>query len=293
MVMGVYSGKVRNMFDERGNIMNEAGPGKPIRIIGMDGVPESGEQFFVVENDKKAANIALQKRSIREQQERYRIQRSTLSDFYDQVEESKKKVLRIVMKGDVGGSVEAISDMLTYLFNEECKIEVIHKAVGQISENDVLLASAAKAIVVGFNVKPDKRARETAAKQGVEIRLYNVIYNLEKDMRKALEGMLAPKIHEEFLGSGEIQQVFKVSQTGKIAGCIVNEGVFRQGAKVYIRRDGALIGEGKITDLRRFKQQVKEVITGLDCGVQISDIKDFQQGDEIECVEIIKIKQTI
>ncbi len=293
MVMGVYSGKVRNMFDERGKILDEVGPGRPVRIIGMDGVPEAGDQFFVVENDKKAANIALQKRFIREQQERYRIQRSTLTDFYNQVEESKKKVLRIVLKGDVGGSVEAISDMLTYLFSEECKIEVIHKAVGQISENDVLLASAAKAIVIGFNVKPDKRARETAIKQGVEIRSYSVIYNLEEDMRKALEGMLAPKIHEEFLGSGEIQQVFKVSQAGKIAGCIIKEGVFRQGAKIYIRRDGELIGEGKITDLKRFKKQVKEVIAGLECGVQISGVTDFQDGDEIECVEIIKMKQTI
>ncbi|MCD6417274.1 translation initiation factor IF-2 [bacterium] len=293
VVMGVYSGRVRNMFDERGNVLDEVPPGRPARVIGMDGVPEAGDQFFVVESDKQAAEIAMQKRSIREQQERYRIQHSTLSDFYKQMEESKKKVLRIVLKGDVGGSVEAISDMLTYLFSEECKIDVIHKAVGQITENDILLASASKAIVIGFNVKPDRRARETAIREGVEIRLYDVIYDLEADMRKALEGMLSPQIHEEFLGNGEILQIFKMSQVGQIAGCVVNEGVFRQGAKVYVRRNGELVGEGKITSLRRFKQQVKEVIAGLECGVQIEGVSDFAEGDEIECVEVIEIKQTI
>ena len=293
IVIGVYSGKVRNLFDERGIQVDLVLPGYPIQIIGFDGIPEAGDQFFVAENEKRAGDIAIQRRTVREQQERYRSQRTTLHDFYKQVEENKVKALRIVLKGDVGGSVEAISDMLAHLFTEEVKVEVIHKGVGPITENDVLLAKASSSIVIGFSVKPDGRARETAVKEAVEIRMYDIIYDVEEDIKKALEGMLAPQVHEEYLGTVEILKVFRVSQVGQIAGCNVKNGVVRRGARIRLRREGEVIGEGLVTDLRRFKDQVKEVIVGLECGLQMSGIKDYQAGDELECFERIEIKQTL
>ncbi len=292
-VVGVYSGKVRNLFDERGRVIKEAGPSRPVRIIGINGVPEAGDSFFVVESEKAANEISSQRRTIREQQKKYQLEKVSLQDFYQKVEEGKQKSLRIVLKGDVDGSVEAIADMLSRLGNENVKVEVIHRDVGFITENDVLLAAASGAVVIGFNSKPDSRARKTAAKEKVEIRIYNVIYDLENDIKKALEGMLEPEVHEEYLGTAEILKIFKVSGSGKIAGSIIREGIARRGANVRIIRDGDTIGEGVIVDIRRFKDQVKEIIAGFECGIMIDGFKDFQVGDELEIFEKIKIKQTL
>ncbi len=292
-VMGSYSGRVRNMFDERGNTVDEAGPSRPVQVIGSDGVPEAGDPFFVVESEKVADEIAEKRRMMRERQQKYRARRVSLQDFYRRVEAGEEKTLKIVLKGDVDGSVEAIADMLAHLSTDEVKVEIIHQGVGLINENDVLLAAAANAVVIGFNVKPDGRAREAAKREGVEIRTYQVIYDLEDDVRKALEGMLAPKIHEEYLGTAEILKVFKISQVGQVAGCIVKEGVVRLGARVRVKRDGEVIGEGVIADLRRFKDKVKEVIAGLECGILIDGVSDFQPNDELEVFERIEIKQTL
>ena len=293
VVVGVYSGKVRNMFDERGNIVKEVTPGHPVRIIGLDGVPDVGDTLMVVESEKKANEIAEQRRAIREQQEQYRAHKISLQDFYRKMQEQDEKTLRIVLKADVYGSVEAISDLLGHLGNEEVKVEIIHRGVGYITENDVLLASASNAVVIGFNTKPDARAREAAEREKVEIRTYNIIYDLESDVKKALEGMLEPEIHEEFLGRAEVLQIFKTMSSGVIVGCRVKEGVIRLGAQVRIFRNDEVIGQGTIADLRRFKDQVKEVIAGLECGVMVEGFKDIQIGDELEVFEEIKIKQTL
>ena len=293
VVVGVYSGKVRNMFDERGNIVKEVTPGHPVRIIGMDGVPDVGDTLMVVESEKKANEIAEQRRAIREQQEQYRAHKVSLQDFYRKMQEQDEKTLRIVLKADVYGSVEAISDLLGHLGNEEVKVEIIHRGVGYITENDVLLASASNAIVIGFNTKPDARAREAAEREKVEIRTYNIIYDLESDIKKALEGMLEPEIHEEFLGRAEVLQIFKTMSSGIIIGCRVKEGVIRLGAQVRVYRNDEVVGQGTIADLRRFKDQVKEVIAGLECGVLVEGFKDIQVGDELEVFEEIKIKQTL
>ena len=293
VVVGIYSGKVRNMFDERGNIVKEVTPGHPVRIIGMDGVPDVGDTLMVVESEKKANEIAEQRRAIREQQEQYRAHKISLQDFYRKMQEQDEKTLRIVLKADVYGSVEAISDLLGHLGNEEVKVEIIHRGVGYITENDVLLASASNAIVIGFNIKPDARAREAAEREKVEIRTYNIIYDLESDVKKALEGMLEPEIHEEFLGRAEVLQTFRTMPSGIIVGCRVKEGVIRLGAQVRVFRNDEVVGQGTIADLRRFKDQVKEVITGLECGVLVEGFKDIQVGDELEVFEEIKIKQTL
>jgi len=293
IIVGIYAGRVRNLFDERGNIIDEVGPAKPVRIIGLSGVPEAGDIFFGVESEKKANELASQRKTIREQQERYRTQRVSLQDFYRKVEEEKQKSLRIVLKGDVGGSVEAIADMLSKLGNEKVKVNVIHAGVGYITENDVLLGAASEGVVIGFNVKPDNRAREAAIKEGVEVRLYHVIYEIEDDIKRGLEGMLEPEVHEEYLGSAEILKAFKISGSGLIAGCIINEGVIRKGANVRISRDGEIVGESVISELKRFKEQVKEVIAGLECGVMFIDFRDFMAGDTIEIFEKIEIKQTL
>ncbi|MCD6594978.1 translation initiation factor IF-2 [bacterium] len=292
-VVGVHSGKVRNLFDERGKILDNAGLSRPVRIIGIDGVPTAGDSFFVVESEKVANEISSQRRTIREQQERYRVQKVSLQDFYQKVEDGKQKSLRVILKGDVGGSIEAIADMLAKSGNENIKVDVIHLGVGAITENDILLAAASGGIVIGFNSKPDARAREIAYREKVEIRIYSVIYDIENDIKKALEGMLEPEVHEEYLGNAEILKVFKVSGSGKIAGLMINEGVARKGANVRIIRDGEVIGNGIITDIRRFKDQVKEVIAGLECGIMIDGFKDYQAEDKLEIFEKIKIKQTL
>ena len=293
IIVGVYSGKIRNMFDERGHTVLEGRPGYPVQIMGFNGIPEAGDQFFVVDSEKQAAELASQRRIVREQQQRYRVQKITLHDFFRQVKEKDIKNLRIVLKGDVDGSVKAISDMLHHLSTEEVGVDIVHRGVGQITENDILLASAVDAVVIGFNVKPDVRAKVVLLKEGLEFRFYDVIYDLEEDIKKALEGMLVPKVHEEFLGKAEILKVFKISQIGLIAGSMVTDGVLRRSADIRIIRDGEIAGEGKISELRRFKDQVKEVIVGLECGIQIEGTRDFAEGDEIECFERIEVKQIL
>ena len=289
IVVGMYHGRVRNMFDERGNVVEEAGPSRPVQVIGLNGVPEVGDLLVVVESEKKAAEIASKRRRIREAQREQRMPTITLATFYQRAQKQKEKTLRLILKGDVGGSVEAISDLLSQLSTDETKIEIIHRGVGNITENDVLLAAASKAVIIGFSVKADSRVRKLAEKNGVEIRLYRVIYDLEDDIKKALEGMLEPEIREEFLGKARILKVFR----NNIAGCLVEQGVLRRDASIRIYRDDELLGEGKIADLRRYKDQVKEVVAGLECGVMVEGVTGFQPDDIIEAFKKIEIKKTL
>jgi len=289
VVSGIYSGRIRNIFDERGKIIQEAKPSRPIQIMGINGVPEVGDFFFVAESEKRASELASQKRSIKEQQGRFRYS-TTLADFYQKTTiEKEKKTLRIILKCDVEGSAEAISDMLSQFSSNEVKLAIIHKSAGNITESDILLAVASRAIILGFGVKPDARAREAAIQENVEIRLYNVIYDLEEDIKKALEGLLEPEVHEEYLGIAEILKLFR----DNVVGCYIKEGVLRKNADIRISRDDEIIGEAKIVELKRFKNTVKEVIAGLECGVLIEGFKGLEVGDTFEAFIKIKIKRTL
>lgn len=293
IVAGTCAGKVRNIFDERDKPVEEAPPSTPVQIIGLNGVPQAGDTIMSVETDQLTAQIAEERQSIMRQQDIFSTPKVSLKDLYKQIEDEKIKSLKIILKADYRGSVEAISDVLSNLCSEEVRLEIIHKGVGPITENDVLLASASRAIIIGFNSKPDSRSLETALKNGVEIRTYRIIYELEDDIRKAIQGMLAPEIKEEILGKAKILQIFKIPQLGTVVGCMVEEGYVKQGAMVRISRNGETLGEGVITELRRFKDQVKEVVAGLECGMRIEGIKDFQPGDILSIFQRTEVCRTL
>jgi len=292
-IVGMVSGNVRAMVDENGNRVEIASPSTPVQIIGMDGVPKAGDNFFVVENEIEARNIAHQRRIMKREQDYRRIKRVTLTDLYDQIKEGKIRELNLIIKADVDGSVGALSDSLTQITHSEVAVNVIHSSVGAINETDVLLAAASGAIIIGFHVRPTAQAKTLAVTEHVDIKLYNIIYEAIDDVKKALSGLLAPTITENVTGTVEIRDVFKIPKHGNIAGSYVTSGLIKRSSRIRIIRDNVEIYEGTISSLKRFKDDVSEVNQGFECGVGIQNFNDIKAGDIIEAFELLQEARNI
>ena len=293
-ICGLFDGRVRALLDERGNNVQEAGPSQPVRVLGFSGVPEAGDGFAVLGDDGEVRDIAQRRQRLqREQGFRRTKEPTTLEELYAQVQAGEISRLNVILKGDVGGSVEALADELTKLSTEEVKVDVIHRGVGAITENDVLLAAASDAIIIGFHVRPDARARAAAEREGVDIRVYRVIYEVVDDVRLAMEGLLAPEKREVVLGSAEVRETFKIPKVGTIAGCFVSDGTIPRTARVRVVRDGVEVYEGVIGSLKRFKDDVREVREGYECGINVEGFNDVKVGDVIEAYKIEEVQRTL
>ena len=288
LVAGNAWGRVRALNNDRGERVEEAGPAMPVEIIGLQGVPEAGETFAVVENEKKAREVAgYRDKKRRDAEQAAKAGSRTLESLLAQ-ETAGQKQLAVVVKGDVQGSVEAIAESLEKQATDEVAVSAIHSAVGVITESDVMLASASNAIIIGFNVRASSQARELAEREGIEIRYYSIIYNLIDDVRAAMTGLLAPSLEENILGMAEVRETYKVSKIGTIAGCKVTEGVLRRNGKCRVIRDGVVLHEGELESLKRFKDDAKEVQAGYECGLTVTKFDDLREGDEIECFEMVE-----
>jgi translation initiation factor IF-2 len=293
-ICGKFSGRVRALFDERGNPMKSAGPSMPVQILGFDGVPSAGDSFLVVADAAEAREIAQKRQRLeREAQNRRGMRGGTLEDFSRALKEGAVTTLPIIIKADQGGPAEALADALAQLSTTEVRVEVVHRGVGAISDSDVLLAKASGAIILGFHVRPDSNARASAEREQVDIRTYRVIYEAVDDIRKALEGLLKPEERETVLGEAEVLQVFKVSKVGTIAGSIVRNGVIQRGTRARVVRDGVTIYTGAFANIKRFKDDVKEVREGLECGIGIENFNDVKVGDRIESFRLEEIKRIL
>lgn len=281
-VCGTEYGRVRALIDENGRRVETAGPATPAEILGFTGVPEAGEAFVVVSDEGKARQVAEHRRARQRETELAKTSRVSLDEFYQQIEKGEKKELRAVLKADVQGSVEALKEALGRLSTEEVKIEILHASVGGINESDVLLASASKGVIIGFNVRPEAKAAALAERENVEMRLYTVIYEAIEDIRAAMEGMLEPTLREQLLGRAQVKQVFSISGVGNVAGCEVLEGKVPRGAQVRLVRDHVIVYQGKLASLKRFKDDVREVTAGQECGIGLDKFQDIKVGDVIE-----------
>ncbi len=293
MLAGKHSGKVKAMFDERGNNMEEAGPSTPVSILGLDGAPQAGDGFNIFEDEKEAKHIAT-KRSQLQREQSVRTQRHvTLDEIGRRIALGDFKELNIILKGDVDGSVEALTDSFQKLSTDEIQVNIIHKGVGAITESDVLLATASDAIIVGFNVRPSGNARSIAENEEIDIRTYSIIYDAINDLRDAMEGMLSAEIKEEVTGNVEIREIYKISKVGNIAGCMVTSGKRFRNSKIRIIRDDVVIHSGELTSLKRFKDDAKEVAKGYDCGIQIKNYNNIEVGDVIEAYQEVEVKKKL
>jgi translation initiation factor IF-2 len=292
-VAGIFFGKVRAMFDERGNKLFEAPPATPVQVLGFEGAPQAGDTFVVVESEREAREISLKRQQLRREQDQKQVHHITLDEIAQQISIGGVKELALIVKGDVDGSVEALSDSLMKLTNQEVVVRVIHKGVGGISESDVLLASASNAIIVGFHVRPNLNARKLAETNKVDIRLYNIIYDAINEVKSALEGMLSPVLSEEITATVEIRDTFKVPKFGTVAGCYVQEGKISRSNKVRLIRDGIIVHEGEITSLKRFKDDVREVDAGYECGISLANFNDLKIGDIVEGYKIVETKKKL
>ncbi|RED25519.1 translation initiation factor 2 (bIF-2) [Flavobacterium cutihirudinis] len=293
MLAGKHHGKVKAMHDERGHTVLEAGPSTPVSVLGLDGAATAGDKFNVFEDEKEAKQIAS-KRSQLMREQSVRTQRHiTLDEIGRRIALGQFKELNVILKGDVDGSVEALSDSFSKLSTEEVQINIIHKGVGAITETDVNLASASDAIIIGFNVRPAGNARQLADKEEIDIRYYSIIYAAIDDLKDAMEGMLAPEMKEEVLGTAEIREIFKISKVGSIAGCMVTDGKILRTSKIRVIRDGVVVHTGELVALKRFKDDVKEVTKGYDCGIQIKGFNDIEERDVIEAYHEVAIKKKL
>jgi len=293
-VAGLYSGKVRAMHDEHGVDLTEVGPSTAVQIIGFTGIPEVGDTFFVVEDEARARTLS-RKRMLARREQAFRAAGDgvSLRKFQEDLKSGKSKELKMVLKGDVWGSVGALADSLQGLSTDEVKVKIIHSNVGSIKESDILLGAASKAIVVGFHVKPDARAREMAARDNVEVRLYDIIFEAIDDIKLAMTGLLEPEFEEVVVGKAEVKQIFKISKLGTIAGCSVISGEIRRGISARLMRESESIGVGIVDSLKRFKDDVREVPAGMECGIGISGQEDIQVGDIIECFEMKEVLRSL
>lgn len=293
MLAGKHHGKIKAMHDERGNIVMIAGPSTPVSVLGLDGAATAGDKFNIFDDEKEAKAIAS-KRSQLMREQSVRTQRHiTLDEIGRRIALGQFKELNVILKGDVDGSVEALSDSFSKLSSEQIQINIIHKGVGAITETDVMLASASDAIIIGFNVRPAGNARQLADKEEIDIRYYSIIYAAIDDLKDAMEGMLAPEMKEEILGTAEIREIFKISKVGSIAGCMVMDGKIARNAKVRIIRDGVVVHAGELSALKRFKDDVKDVAKGYDCGIQIKGYNDIEERDVIEAYHEVAIKKKL
>lgn len=293
VLAGTNSGKVKAMQDERGKEVQEVGPSSPISILGLDGAPQAGDRFNVMEDEREAKQIAT-KRSQLLREQSVRTQRHiTLDEIGRRIALGDFKELNIILKGDVDGSVEALTDSFQKLSTDEIQVNIIHKGVGAITESDVLLASASDAIVIGFNVRPMGNARDIADKEEIDIRMYSIIYDAINDLKDAMEGMLSPEIREEITGTAEIRETFKISKIGTIAGCMVTSGKVYRNSGIRLIRDGVVVFTGELASLKRFKDDVKEVSKGYDCGLQIKNYNDIKEGDIVECFQEVAVAKKL
>ena len=289
VVIGHHYGKIRAMIDDKLKRVKEAPPSKPVEILGLSSVPQAGEEMFVVQDEKTARDIATVRGEKEKEKGRAGVRRVTLEDIHRQIEEGQLKELNLILKADVSGSAEAIKDSLSNLPAKDVKLRVIQQGIGDVNETDVILAMASSAIVIGFHVGITPQASATAEKEKIDIRLYNIIYKLTNDIRAAMEGLLEPHVEEVFMGRAEVRQVFKVSKVGVIAGCAVTKGkIVRSADIVRLLRNKEVLFEGKLQSLKRFKEDVKEVAEGFECGIGLPNFKNFRQGDIIETYEIKK-----
>jgi len=292
-ITGVYSGRVRALQDEHGQRVKEAGPSVPVQVLGLPGVPQAGDQFIVTASDRDAKEIGQRRQQVKREQEYHRIRKITLSDLQDQIQQGQVRELRVIIKGDVDGSVEAISQELGGIIHEEVRVSVIHSAVGPISETDVLLASASEAIIIAFRVQTETMARETAGRNGVEIRQYKVIYEVIEEVRAALSGLLAPSLDERVIGAAQVRQVFSSSRFGTIAGCMIQKGKINRNSQIRVLREGEPVFKGVLSSLKRFKDDVREVLEGFECGIGIEGFDRIQEGDIIESLEVVETARTL
>ena len=290
VIAGKAVGHVRVMTDERGNRLKDAGPSVPVEIIGLGDVPDAGDVFYAVDNERMARELVEQRKEKEKEERNKAMHKVTLENLFDTIQQESVKDLNIIIKADVQGSVEALRASLVKLSNEEVRINVIHGAVGAVNESDVMLAAASNAIIVGFNVRPERAAADSANQQDVEIRLYRVIYDCIEEIEQAMKGMLAPKFKEVVLGHAEIRQTFRVSGVGTIAGAYVQDGKIVRSCEVRIVRDGIVIHEGHLNSLKRFKDDVKEVASGYECGMGIENYNDIKEGDIIESFIMEEVK---
>ena len=293
LLAGQHTGKIKAMQDERGNSILEAGPSTPVSVLGLDGAPQAGDKFNVFENEKEAKQIAVKRTQLVREQSVRTQKHITLDEIGRRIALGDFKELNIILKGDVDGSVEALTDSFQKLSTEEIHVNIIHKAVGAITESDVLLASASDAIIIGFNVRPTGNARQIADKEEIDIRNYSIIYDAINDLKDAMEGMLSPVFKEEVSGNAEIRETFKISKVGTIAGCMVTDGKIFRNSSIRLIRDGVVVMSGTLASLKRFKDDAKEVAKGYDCGIQIKNYNDIIIGDVVEAYSEVEIKKKI
>jgi translation initiation factor IF-2 len=281
------------MFNERNQRVTETGPAGPVLILGLNGAPQAGDTFHVLDSDQEAREIANKREQLQREQGLRTQKILTLDDIGRRIAIGNFQELKVIVKGDVDGSIEALSDSLIRLSTEEIQVNVIHKAVGQISESDISLAAASDAVIIGFQVRPSMAARRLAEQEGVEIRLYSVIYDAIEEVKLAMEGMLSPEIKEEIMATVEVREVFKITKVGTVAGCMVKEGKIKRVNKIRLIRDGIVIYSGELGSLKRFKEDVKEVASGYECGLNISNYNDIKVGDIVEAFEETEVRKTL
>ena len=291
-VAGAESGRVRAMIDSHGQNLKEAGPSMPVEVLGLNGTPEAGEQVNVVESEARAREVREFRQRRQKEAQVSAASRGTLEQMFEKIKEGEAESLPVLVKSDVHGSLEAICGALDKMSTDEVRVQILHAAVGGINESDVTLARASDAWIIAFNVRANAQARDLAKRDGVDVRYYSIIYDVTDDMRKALSGMLAPEIRETFLGYADIREVFNVSKVGKVAGCIVTEGLVKRGAKVRLIRDDVVIHEGDLSQLKRFKDDVNEV-KGTECGMAFANYQDLKIGDRIECFEVEEVAREL
>lgn len=293
VLAGNCFGHIKAMYNERGNRIDKVGPAMPVLILGLNGAPQAGDKFNVMDSDREAKDVANKRTQLQREQDLRTHKHITLDEIGRRIAIGNFQELNIIVKGDVDGSVEALSDSLIKLSTQEIQVNIIHKAVGQISESDILLAAASNAIVVGFQVRPSVSARKIAEKEQIDVRLYSIIYSAIEEIKSAMEGMLSPEEKEEIMGTAEIREVFKITKVGTVAGCMVKEGKITRSLKVRIIRDGIVIYTGDLGSLKRFKEDVREVSTGYECGLNINSFNDIKEGDLIESFKITEVKKTL
>ena len=293
-ISGLYHGKVRAMIDDRGERFDTAGPSMPVEIQGLSGVPMAGDDFVAVTDEKAAKQVSFhraQKQRVRELAKSS--SRLTLEKYYEQMKGVLVKDLNLIIRADVQGSVEALTEAIQKIVSTEVKVNIIHSATGAITESDIMLATVSNAIVIGFNVRPNPKVRELAAEQNVDIRFYDVIYNVVNDIKGAMVGLMEPRYEEHLVGSAKVRDTFNIPRVGTIAGCHVTEGKIERGRSVRLLREGVVVYNGKIGSLRRFKDDVKEVQSGYECGIGIENYNDVKVNDIIECYEMEEVKPVL
>ncbi|PKD21923.1 translation initiation factor IF-2 [Salegentibacter salinarum] len=293
VLAGRHSGKVKAMHDERGHEVKEAGPATPVSILGLDGAPQAGDKFKVMTDEREAKDIAAKRTQLQREQSVRTQRHITLDEIGRRIALGDFKELNIILKGDVDGSVEALTDSFLKLSTEEIQVNIIHKGVGAITESDVLLASASDAVIIGFNVRPAGNARQVADKEEIDIRTYSIIYDAINDLKDAMEGMLSPELKEEITGTAEIRETFKISKVGTIAGCMVTSGKIYRSSGIRLIREGVVVYTGELASLKRFKDDVKEVAKGYDCGIQVKNYNDIKEGDVIESFREVEVKKKL